>query len=89
MSDTTTFEQRLAAVQERARMGYIGADSIEMTDLVTVEVRGDHDVKANTCWTGEIVLTRESAGYAIWALAKSIGIDAEPMLKAAGVKGFE
>jgi hypothetical protein len=83
---TTTFEERLAAVQHRAEMGHIGADSIEMTDLVTVEVRGDYD--ETRCWTNEIVLTREKAGYAIWALAKSIGIDAEPMLKAARVEGF-
>jgi hypothetical protein len=88
MTDTTTFEQRLAAINKRAAMGYIGADSIELTDLVTVEVRGDHDVEKNLCWHGEVVLTQKSTAYAIWALAKSIGLpdEAEAMLKAAGVE---
>ena len=76
-------------IQERAAIGYIGADSIEGTDLVTVEVRGDGD-NPNVMWYGEIVLTKEAAGYAIWALAKSIGLydEAEAMLKAAGIEGF-
>jgi hypothetical protein len=86
MTDTTTFEQRLAAINKRAAMGHIGADSIDMTDLVTVEVRGDHDVEKNLCWSGEVVLTRENTGYAIWALAKSVGLDVEPLLRAEGLR---
>ena len=85
-------QANIAAVSKRAEIGYIGADSIDFfTDdapqLVTVEVRGDGD-KPGTCWHGEVVLTKEATCYAIWALAKSIGLsdEAEAMLKAAGVE---
>ena len=84
----------MITIEQRAAIGYIGADSIDMpndTDprYVTVEVRGDGG-KPNVMWDGEIVLTKEAAGYAIWALAKSIGLydEAEAMLKAAGIEGF-
>ena len=92
MSWEERVEQARPATEARAKGGYIGADSILGFEgqFVTVEVAGVKvdDGMGTSFVSGEIVMGRESAGYAIWALAKSIGIDAEPLLKAAGVEGF-
>lgn len=91
-----SWEERVAAArpatEARAKGGHIGADSIMgfEGEFATVEVAGVRvDMGMGEQFvSGEIVMSRESVGYAIWALAKSIGIDdkAEEMLKAAGVE---
>jgi hypothetical protein len=92
MSWEERIEAARPATEARAKGGYIGADSIMgfEGEFATVEVNGVRvDIgMGEQIVSGEIVMSRESIGYAIWALAKSIGIDeqAEAMLKAAGVK---
>jgi hypothetical protein len=48
----STFAERLAATTARAR--YMGVNTIDLTDLFTVEVGGQ---------TEDIVITRETAEY--------------------------
>jgi len=96
VSPEEQFAQRVEAArpatEARAKGGYIGADSIVgfEGEFATVEVAGlKIDIGMGEQFvSGEVVLSKESVGYAIWALAKSIGLDeeAEAMLKAAGVE---
>lgn len=53
--------------------GYMGADSIEGSEYVSVEVSGVMADQTGTFVSGEVKLSPESARYAIWALAKSMG----------------
>lgn len=53
--------------------GYMGADSVEGSEYVSVEVSGVLADQTGTFVSGEVKLSPESARYAIWALAKSMG----------------
>lgn len=52
VKQAATFEERLAAVQARAR--YMGVNTIDMTDLLTVEIGGQEE---------DVVITMETAEY--------------------------
>lgn len=60
------FEVEVAALRSRAQM--LIPDSIEGTDLITVEVGGQE---------GDIILTRENAEYLHWKLALILGLPCE------------
>jgi len=64
--DICPFDDGVAALRERATL--LIPDSIEGTDLITVEVGGQE---------GDIILTREGAEYLHWKIALILGLPCE------------
>jgi hypothetical protein len=57
-----TFEERVAAVAARAR--YMGINTVDLTDLFTVEIGGQEE---------DVIITTETAEYLYRQLADLLG----------------
>lgn len=54
----------------KLRFGYAGANSVDCTDAIAMEVSGVED--------GNVYLTKDSAEYLFWSLGTALGRDVTP-----------
>lgn len=66
MSDVRFWPPATAEGVAKLKFGYAGANSVDFTDAIALEVSGVED--------GNVYLTREAAEYLLWSL-KNAGVE--------------